>query len=77
MQLQGYVTYGMCKIPAHYYAKCLTVTCDQLDVEELARVKLNAWEQDESGGGGVLRYYGKNLFVGEVRGGRGRGFDSD
>ena len=67
----------MRQVPANGDTVRVAVACDELDVEELARVELYTGEQDECGRGGVFGDDGQDVFGGDVgRGGRGR-FDGD
>jgi hypothetical protein len=44
----------------------VAVSCYEFDVEELARVELDAGKEDESGGGVVLGDDGEDVLSGEV-----------
>lgn len=77
MQLDGHVADCVGEVPADEYAQAVTVACYQLDVEELARVKLNARQEDESSGGVVLGDDGEDMLGGEVRRVVGGGCDGD
>jgi hypothetical protein len=77
VQLQGHVTNGVCEIPSNYDTERVAVAGNELNVEKLARVELDAWKQDESCCGSMAGDDGENVFVGEVgRGGR-RWIDSN
>lgn len=67
VQFEGDVPDGVGEIPAYYYAQAVAVSCDEFDVEELARVELDAGEEDQGGGGVVLGDYREDVFGCEVR----------
>lgn len=64
MQLQRYVACCVRQVPANCYTQRSTVSCYQLDVEELTGVELYARQKDEGGAWSVMRDYRQDVFVG-------------
>jgi len=66
VQLEGYIADCVGEVPADCYAERVAVPCYEFDVEELARVELYAGQENEGGGGSVLRDGGEDVRGGEV-----------